>query len=358
MERIKYVFNIALVALLFLAVAINKNGRILGHTTQELFHSSSSVVDDISPETTLFDGTRVIHSLPLAKDVVGFSGRTPVTVYIKDGVVQSIEADENEETLSFFNKVLKSGLLNSWNGKSLQEAVDVKCDVVSGATYSSVAVIENVHRAIAYAASVEPASKGFKLFDLKTLVGMLVILIGVFFTLRRPQHKWMEVAYMILNVAVLGFWSASFLSIAQFVSWMSNGFTFSLTLMLLVVVVLTPIFGRKGSYCHLHCPMGSAQELLNRVGLPQIKFSSKVNQILNKTRYYILVILLLSMWIGIGFDLMDYEIFSAFLLSSASNVVLVMAAIFIVLSLFIKRPYCRFVCPTGALITTMQKTKA
>ncbi|MFI3285411.1 MAG: 4Fe-4S binding protein [Rikenellaceae bacterium] len=63
------------------------------------------------------------------------------------------------------------------------------------------------------------------------------------------------------------------------------------------------------------------------------------------------------MWLGVGFELMDYEIFSAFIISSASTAVLVMAALFLILSLFIQKPYCRFGCPTGALITMAQKTK-
>ncbi|MFI3282024.1 MAG: 4Fe-4S binding protein [Rikenellaceae bacterium] len=359
MDRIKYVINIVIVALLFCAIAISRDGRVLGEAADEFF-TQSEVVEVLTPDVEMveIDGTRVINSTSLATDVVGFAGRTPVKLYIKNDVIQKVEPLENSETPSFFRKVVSSGIFDSWNGLNLTEAAVLKVDDVSGATYSSRAVAMNVQRAVAYGASVEPTSHGlFEDFDFKSIVGLVVILIGVVLTMIKSKNKIVEVVYMVLNIVVLGFWCGSFLSLAQFVSWMSNGFTLSVTFILLLVVILLPIFGRKGSYCHMHCPMGSAQELLNRIPAPQLNIKHKVGKILNRLRYCILMALLVMMWIGVGFEIMDYEVFSAFLVNSASNVVLVMAAIFLVLSLFIKRPYCRFVCPTGAMITIMQKTK-
>ncbi len=360
MDRVKYVFNIAIIAILFGVVAISRDGRILGHSVDGNLQRGIVVEEPISEgdiEDMLFDGTRVIYSAPLSKDIVGFAGSTPVVLYVKDGVVTKVVAESNEETPSFFGRVVKSGLLDSWNGKTLEEAAEVQADVVSGATYSAVAVIQNVNRAIAYAADVVPTQRGFNIFDAKSIVGVLVILLGVILTFKRPKKRWVEIVYMALNVGVLGFWCGSFLSLAQFTSWMSNGVSFSLTLILLLVVVLVPIFGRKGSYCHLHCPMGSAQELANCMGLPQIKFSAKTNRMLNNIRYYIFALLMGLMWCGVGFELMDYEIFSAFFISSASGIILILAAIFLFLSLFTRRPYCRFICPTGAAITIMQRSR-
>ncbi len=360
MARIKYVVNIVIVALLFGAVAISRDGRILGESVEDLFQSSAAQVEELAPEVeeVMMDGTRVINSTSLATDVVGFSGLTPVKVYIKDDVILRVETEPNSETESFFRKVTQSGLLDKWSGKSLSEAVEIEVDNVSGATYSARAVTENVRRAIAYGASVEPSSRGlFAWLDFKAVVGIIVILIGVCLTFMKRKSRGLDVAYMILNVVVLGLWCGSFLSLSQFVSWMSNGFNLSLTIFLLAVVILMPIFGHKGSYCQRHCPMGSAQELMWRIPSPEIKLGAKLTKSLNHLRYYILMILLLLMWVGVGFEIMDYELFSAFLIGSASNVVLALAVVFLILSLFIKRPYCRFICPTGAMITTLQKTK-
>ena len=54
---------------------------------------------------------------------------------------------------------------------------------------------------------------------------------------------------------------------------------------------------------------------------------------------------------------MNYEMFVAFILQSASWIVIVWALLFIVLSVWVPRPYCRFVCPTGTLFKLAQKIK-
>ena len=60
-----------------------------------------------------------------------------------------------------------------------------------------------------------------------------------------------------------------------------------------------------------------------------------------------LVVLLVT---GIWTEWMDYEVFSAFVFQTASAFVLVLGIVVVVLSLFVPRPYCRFVCPTGTLL--------
>ena len=183
---------------------------------------------------------------------------------------------------------------------------------------------------------------------------------GVVLTLLQSKNKILMNIQIVLNVVVLGFWCGSFLSLTTLTSWLSNGINLSMSVVsvaMLLIVIIMPLVGRKGSYCHIHCPMGSAQELLGKLPIRRIKINSDLAKFLNNLRYYILIALLFIMWLGVGFDLMNYEIFSAFIFESASNVVLIMAGIFLCLSLFIQRPYCRFICPTGALITMSQKTK-
>jgi polyferredoxin len=60
---------------------------------------------------------------------------------------------------------------------------------------------------------------------------------------------------------------------------------------------------------------------------------------------------------GTGFEWMDYELFSAFIFQSAATVVIVLAIVFVVLSVFVTRPYCRFVCPTGTLFKLAEGNK-
>ena len=88
--------------------------------------------------------TLVVNTTELCKDVVGFNGPTPLKIKVVNGVVASVEALPNDETPRFFDQVLASGLLNAVVGKTPAEAAEMPLDAVTGATYSSKAVIENL----------------------------------------------------------------------------------------------------------------------------------------------------------------------------------------------------------------------
>lgn len=91
----------------------------------------------------------IINTTSLATDIEGYVSTTPVKVYIQKGKVLRVEALENEETPKYFDMVVK-GLMKKWNGLPVKTADKAKVDVVTGATVSSEAVIENVRRGIAY----------------------------------------------------------------------------------------------------------------------------------------------------------------------------------------------------------------
>ena len=95
------------------------------------------------------DGTYVVNTTTLAKDVRGFRGNTPLNIYIKGNKVVKVEALANQESANFFNKV-KQGLLQKWNGMKASKAATATVDGVTGATFSSKAVKENVKRGVKY----------------------------------------------------------------------------------------------------------------------------------------------------------------------------------------------------------------
>ena len=94
-------------------------------------------------------GMTVINTTTLSKDVQGFLGATPLKIYIQKNKVVKIEAMKNQETPKYFLKV-KKHLLDKWNGVKVKDAKKMKVDAVTGATYSSKAVIENVQLGLDY----------------------------------------------------------------------------------------------------------------------------------------------------------------------------------------------------------------
>ena len=95
------------------------------------------------------NGMTVINTTSLGKDVQGYLGATPLKIYIQKNKVVKIEALKNQETPKYFIKV-KKNLLNKWNGMKVKDAKKQKIDVVTGATYSSEAVIKNVQLGLDY----------------------------------------------------------------------------------------------------------------------------------------------------------------------------------------------------------------
>lgn len=90
--------------------------------------------------------TTVVNTTKIAADVKGFKGPVPLEIHLKDGKVQKVVALKNSETPSFFKKAAK--LLTAWNGKTVKEAGTMHVDAVTGATYSSNAIISNVRKGL------------------------------------------------------------------------------------------------------------------------------------------------------------------------------------------------------------------
>ena len=86
----------------------------------------------------------VVNTEELGKEVMGYAGTTPLEIHVKDGRIEKIVALPNSETPGFFQRVLDSPIFSSLTGKTIEEASEVQLDAVSGATWSSKAVIENI----------------------------------------------------------------------------------------------------------------------------------------------------------------------------------------------------------------------
>ena len=87
------------------------------------------------------DGTYVVNTTTIAKDVNGYNGATPVEIYIKNDVITKVVPLKNEETPRFFDRV-KQEMISKYSNISVNK--------LTGATYSSKAVQENVQRGLDY----------------------------------------------------------------------------------------------------------------------------------------------------------------------------------------------------------------
>lgn len=386
--------SLVVVVLILAAAAILRDGRILGHDLREA-HEAKALKNDTLEVTP--DGAFVVNTKPLAKDVQGYGGPVPLKIHIKDGRVAAVEAEPNAESPDFFNRAKE--LLNHWQNKSVDEALAEEVDAVSGATFSSRAIIANMQRGLAYAkqrgqwgedgsvgalgtsappivgsedgsvgaletsASPIVGSGGNSVGALETgaspIVALVVVLLGAVVPLFYNNRR-LHLVQLAVNVVVLGLWTGTFVSYTLFLRVFSGGVSlsaigaFAAPLLMLIVALIYPLAGRSGHYCANICPFGSAQELAGKLSRRKLRITPRVLKLLSVLRNLLWGVLMALLLTGTCTAWIDYELFTAFLYSSASVWVTVLAALFLVLSVWVPRPYCRFVCPTGALIKSVE----
>ena len=94
-------------------------------------------------------GTYVVNTTKLGKNVEGYNGATPLKIYIKKNKVEKVEFLKSQETPKYYAKV-KKAFQNAWNGLKVKDAQKKQVDAVTGATFSSEAVIKNVQLGLEY----------------------------------------------------------------------------------------------------------------------------------------------------------------------------------------------------------------
>ena len=87
----------------------------------------------------------VLFSSPYSDRVYGFNGPTPLLIALDaDGRIKNIVLLENRETPNFAKRVVDGGLYEAWSGLTVDEALGKDVDAISGATFTSVSVMESL----------------------------------------------------------------------------------------------------------------------------------------------------------------------------------------------------------------------
>ena len=118
------------VVLLLAAVALMSAGKQDGAITKE-------------------NGGYIVNTTTIASSVEGYNGPVPLKIYSKKNKIEKIELLKNQETPKYLVKV-KNALLNAWDGLTVKEAMSKKVDGVTGATFTSEAIKENVQKGLDY----------------------------------------------------------------------------------------------------------------------------------------------------------------------------------------------------------------
>lgn len=317
----------------------------------------------------------LVYTAPYAPETKGFAGPTPLYIHLsEEGEILAIAMAPNAETPDFLRSA-EEGIFPSFIGLPAARAAQESVEAVSGATYSSLAILSNLQAALSqrYDSLQASARRAPAIGWPRTIAVLAVLLLGLLLSLgtkprshsRCPQgapsperkrkfKRLLRIILLVLNVGVLGFWCGQFLSLTLLRGWISNGLDPLLSLpalVMLLVSLLMSFLGRKKHYCAWICPFGSLQELAAMLPFPKIHLSPRAFRTLSFIRFYLLLLLLLSLWLFAGASVaLDYEPFTAFLYQSATPTVISLAALFLLAGCFVPRFWCRACCPMGSLL--------
>ncbi len=129
-----------------------------------------------------------IQSAPHTNHIIGYNGPTPLNITLDEtGKISKVELLPHQETPSYVQLVRKSGLLDTWNGLTPQEALAKRVDAVSGATYTSRAIAQTLHKRLEV---YEAESAGFKASSMIAFgVGIIGIAMLIYYVFYRRRLK-------------------------------------------------------------------------------------------------------------------------------------------------------------------------
>ena len=95
------------------------------------------------------DGTYIVNTTTLGQDIEGYNGPTPVEVRIKKNKIVKVVPLKTMDGPKYVAMV-KKGMLTKYEGMNVKKGTVAEVDAVTGATFTSKAMQENVKRAVEY----------------------------------------------------------------------------------------------------------------------------------------------------------------------------------------------------------------
>lgn len=289
----------------------------------------------------------------------GYGGPIQIAVATDmKGKIKGLAVVRHIETPSFFDRVDKNGLISRLVGMRYGDGFNIEQDIdgVSGATYTSRGIAkavmsgsrdiakEELSLAIPLQASAEIK---FGIPEVILLVLFSVGTIGRKFSSRHTKKmRWFS---MLTGMIVLGFIYTSPMTISlinkMLIGFWPDWHTHLYWYMLLIGIVFSLTATKKNPYCEWFCPFGAAQECIGKVG------GAKAHPIRRYQSQFVWLqrgIALLAILIALVYrnpGISSYEIFGTLFDLEGNIPQFFLLGLVILASLFIHRPWCRYLCP-------------
>ena len=304
----------------------------------------------------------VVRTQPQARDFIGYAGVTDTLVILDPAwKILGLKIHASEDTKDYVTNIATDRrFLKKWNGLTWDAAaaLDLRAagiEGVSGATMTSMAMAQGVKARLQANADQIVARPGLR-FGWRD-AGMLVVIATAALLAFGPaawRHRW-KLLYQIALVLYVGFIAGDLLAVKLLAGWARSGVPWQTApglALLVAAAFVVPWATRKPFYCHQVCPHGAAQELLGRIRPKrwQLTLPAGVVRGLEYLPGGLLALTLLVAMVALPLDLAGLEPFAAYIVRSAGWATLTVAGVGLVASCVVPQAYCRFGCPTGALL--------
>ncbi|WP_430811894.1 MULTISPECIES: 4Fe-4S binding protein [unclassified Carboxylicivirga] len=371
-KRLKSIYNLLIIALLLLAVAIRGGATFEWLKPNEAPLYTMTDVQTVFPKASGFDkesdnslsvydkDDRLLGYALVSSDFEvsdqGYGGAVPILIALNtDKIVTAVHLLKHNETGDFIKHLQKKGLLDSWNQLPLDTLLSsFEVDAVSGATKSSQAIIRTFRSTVNEHLNTASSGMNISVMRVLQLFAMLLLIAFSLLMMFRKRFRKLYIYYLGGVVLVMGLWLNKMLSLELLHVWLSSSLSWQSNWELIIILLLTLVLalrGYKNYYCTYLCPMGAVQILTARLS-PFKKRALNLKVSVFNIRLIYLSLIAAGLIIGYSLPLAHLEPFMAFSYQVASVWLLAAAALIVILSLFFHRPWCQL-CPTGCLLNTI-----
>ena len=124
----------------------------------------------------------------------------------------------------------------------------------------------------------------------------------------------------------------------------------SVLTVLTAIAVALPVTTKRNVYCSHLCAHGAAQQLIKLAVKPRRSLPARLRPWLARLPFALLAFAMLAVVLPLPVSLIDLEPFDGYLPQIAGVAALAIFVASLVASLFVPMAYCRYGCPTGALL--------
>lgn len=301
----------------------------------------------------------LLRTSPAADALVGYQGPSDVLVgFDTTGGLTGLtllKTYENEEYAvylrddEYYRAQFKGLTLAELSGLDRRAA---EIDGVSGSTMISDSITEGmILAARAERAAPKELTLDWRSRDWGTA---LVILLGAVIGLSSLRsNERLRSVFLCVLIGYLGFVNGDMLSQAQLVGWAQHGVPWrsagGLVLLSLAALII-PITTKRNLYCSHLCPHGALQQLLKKRLPWQTEVPKRFVRALRRLPLLLLGLCVIVPLTDAAFSLVDIEPFDAWVYSVAGWPTITVALLGLAASLIIPMAYCKYGCPTGALL--------